>query len=1103
MTENNGLFKEKTIVKLSKKINPTLKQKKAATEWIDLLERNMLTEEVNNYPRFMSIILSSLLGYDTKNFDFESNNIEFLFKNAKSNDLICFEVKGTKTKDLWASQGRDKKTRSTPVNQIIDYMMKYEIPYGALTNYKYFVLFDRNKSYDKYHKFNFLDIKNNPEKLKEFIAIFSKQYIESGFISDLEEESLKEEITFTKEFYKLYHETRLMLIKEFRENCKFKDPLNTPIFIAQIYLNRIMFILFAEDTGKLPKRYFEDTILDILKTKSQITEHTHSVSSTIRTMFLSLDKGSETPIKICAFNGSLFRSNLPETVQFKDLRNDKYFEEEHRDSRLKEETKLLKSDDDLVSQFQNISPIIKNILIMASFDFNTEVNVNILGHIFEQSISDLEELKNKTTSRRKRDGVYYTPEYITDYICRNTIIPYLSKSGTNNTKELVSEYTDNIPELEKKFNNIKILDPACGSGAFLIKAIDILLEIFKEIQNFKQISGTYTKEMKYSLKSQKGKNSLIRALKSMEKSGESSNWIRKNWEEQKAREIIENNIHGVDINGESVEITKLSLFLKMATKNKKLIDLSKNIIQGNSLIDNKEVDKYAFEWNKKFKEIMDNGGFDIIIGNPPYIRVEYIPEHLVNYYKEHYTTATGKFDISSIFIEKSTNLLKNQGTYSIISSYQFIYSSSGIGLRHYLASNTTMELLKFSTSQRIFEGATTYPGIFIFTKNPMNSVLIKEVNVSNNTVSVKKSIRITTDNFKSEKVIVADTSIIEKIQSKKNIIMGKDIGAAKCGVVSSADDVFFINSEIIEKYSLEEKIIYPILGSDNIQKWYLSGSKTFCIYPYYFEDENTKLIDIGEIKLHYPNIFNYLSLHEKRLRSRSQGRKDYSVSNSWYQLNRPREKWIYDSIKIIYPGTTNTPKFALDNDRQLFRNARLYSFVLNEEDVNQYKYLLCILNSTLCKYLMHIKCPPKSHNYYEFSTNFLDEFPFIVYTQNKHKIFVEKAEYIMKLTKEYYDIKTKFLRLVKLNYGIEKTSQKIESFMNISFEDFKKELDKLTKNKISISKQTELMDFFEKNKYTINELKGKIDKTDKEIDKKVYELYDLNDDEIKIIKDTI
>ena len=186
---------------------------------------------------------------------------------------------------------------------------------------------------------------------------------------------------------------------------------------------------------------------------------------------------------------------------------------------------------------------------MESFDFNTEINVNILGHIFEQSISDLEDLKGEKIPRRKKEGVYYTPEYITDYICRNTIIHYLSKSNATTVSELIQEYAEDINELENRFKKLKVLDPACGSGAFLNKAIDVLLEIHKEIIQAKERTGSYSTRGQYSL----------------------TKWN----EESEIQGIIENNIYGVDINRESVEITKLSLFLKLASNNRKLIGLSK------------------------------------------------------------------------------------------------------------------------------------------------------------------------------------------------------------------------------------------------------------------------------------------------------------------------------------------------------------------------------------------------------------------------------------------------------------------------------------------------------------------------------------------------
>ena len=138
-----NLFKPKTLEKLCSDTLPSASQKKAAKKWIELLENNKLEDEKKNYFRFADTILNNLLDYNTKNFDFERHNIEFLFNDSNSKKLVCFEAKGAKTKDLWAYQGRDTKTRATPVNQIWDYLSKYEIPYGILTNYRHFVLFEQ------------------------------------------------------------------------------------------------------------------------------------------------------------------------------------------------------------------------------------------------------------------------------------------------------------------------------------------------------------------------------------------------------------------------------------------------------------------------------------------------------------------------------------------------------------------------------------------------------------------------------------------------------------------------------------------------------------------------------------------------------------------------------------------------------------------------------------------------------------------------------------------------------------------------------------------------------------------------------------------------
>ncbi len=521
MTTQKYLFNQKTIDRLCGEIQLSAKQKKASAEWLQLLQEKKLGDEKSNYPKFMQIVLQDILGYPIKELDFEKNNVEFQFSDSEGKKILCFEAKGTSTKDLFGIQHRTKKEHETPIKQTWDYMGNIGLDYGICTNYEDFVLITKQFGYSRYHLFNFNSINKNEDKLKEFIGIFSKQrIITEGFVEKLYDKSVTEEIEFTEEFYKLFHETRLMLIKAFQEKQNVTN--NEAIYFTQLFLNRIIFIFFVEDKGFLSnKQLFSDRILNLLES-GQPTEHSKKVYDEITELFTAFDKGSQS-LGVFGFNGGLFSGVLPSKIFFFDLKNPKFFAEVRQYSKLQKSTKLNEKSQEIIKKYRNqLNPIIANLLLMDSFDFNSDVNVNILGHIFEQSISDLEELKKEGITRRKKEGVFYTPEYVTDYICRNAIIPYLSKSGVTTIPELINEYEKDIDELESKFKEIKIVDPACGSGAFLIKAIDVLLEIHKEIQIVKDISGKYSSGGQFQL----------------------TKWN----EDTEIRMIIENNIYGVDIN---------------------------------------------------------------------------------------------------------------------------------------------------------------------------------------------------------------------------------------------------------------------------------------------------------------------------------------------------------------------------------------------------------------------------------------------------------------------------------------------------------------------------------------------------------------------------
>ena len=217
---------------------------------------------------------------------------------------------------------------------------------------------------------------------------------------------------------------------------------------------------------------------------------------------------------------------------FLDMRGESFFKDIVLHSSLKKAVELDEPSSVVVKRFRNkLNPIIQNLLTLSSFDFQSEVSVNILGHIFEQSFSDLEELQEtKRISKRKKEGIFYTPEYVTDYICRNTILPYFSRAGVTTIDEVIQERAEDIDKLEEEFRRIKILDPACGSGAFLLKAVSILLELHKAIRVFKESKGSYT------------------VYVSKRKGVTSSSYFRlEKWnEEEEARRIIERNIFGVD-----------------------------------------------------------------------------------------------------------------------------------------------------------------------------------------------------------------------------------------------------------------------------------------------------------------------------------------------------------------------------------------------------------------------------------------------------------------------------------------------------------------------------------------------------------------------------
>ena len=876
------LFNPRTINKLCQDVILTEEQKKNAKKWLKLLKEEKLREEQNNYIPFANIILEGILGYPVNNndiFTHEKNNVEFQCK-LTNNKTVCIETKGTKTVNLFQRQNYSKKEQSTPIKQLWGYMSDAE--FGICTNYRLFILIIREYGTSRHHQFDFETISKDESKLKEFVYIFSKQYIENDFVINLQEQSVTEEKELTDEFYKLFHETRLMLIKEFHKGDVTK---NMSILMAQIFLNRLIFWFFAEDRGFVSRKLFYNKIISMLNTKP--TEYSKSVFVGINDMFTIFDKGSY-EIDVFGFNGGLFNGEIPHNVYFNDLQEKKYFNLVRQNFKLSKFTQIDENTQEIIQKYHNLNPIISNLLLMESFDFTTDVNVNILGHIFEQSITDLEELQGNKESKRKKEGVYYTPEYITDYICRNTIIPHLSKSGKiTDPYDLVDEYREDIKDLEKKFKDITICDPACGSGAFLVKAVDVLLDIHKSIQEYKELQGLYSGLDKWN-------------------------------EESEMRDIIENSIYGVDINREAVEISRLAMFFKTVSTKRKLPDLSKNILVGNSIISDK-VNPNAFSWNDKFPEIFwhqeikknidqkHENGFSIIIGNPPYVRQESLENKEQMQLSENSDLTQykipSKMDLSGYFFYHSLDILKNKGKIGFIASDSWMSFGYGKSLQQLLLDKCSIDVL-MRTQFNVFEDADI---------RTVTTILKKSID-SNNTVKLIYA-------KKKEELLKADSKPISKRQPEFEIgnwidyfaeskfipriemVKLSDTGNVKRGKTTGCNDFFVLTKDVIEKYNIVEKYLKPIISNDiHFGLLEYSDSKEYLLNV---NESKGKLVKSEDGK----KVLKYIEHGEKTTITPKRGKnpKPCLISelstvknrNIWYSLNLKDADRIFLS-QIIY-----------------------------------------------------------------------------------------------------------------------------------------------------------------------------------------------------------
>ena len=1012
------LFDQKTIDTKFSKIAFSQEQRKIAHGWIEKLNGGGLEKEQENYFTFRDDILRDLLGYPERRINFSKQFVEFSAVDDKGVTAACIECKGAKTKDLFARQHYGKKEQETPFIQTYTNMGRFpEISYGVCTNYKDFVLLIHKYGTTKCHQFNFLDIGESDDKLREFLGIFSyENLIIKKIHGDLYKDSATAEKKLTEEFYQIFKETREMLIESFVKNGQIDK--NESIHFAQLYLNRLIFVFFLSDNGLLKRRLFTEGMKKLLGI-GHCASFSRSVWSFTMNLFSLMDRGQETP-HYFGYNGGLFREAIPQNVYFSDMVEPKEFDHITRKIKIKKRPALDEFISKEIDQYGGrLSPIILNLLIMDSYSFKNEINVYILGHIFEQSIADIEILKKQTVSKRKRQGVFYTPEYITDYICRSTIIASLSEKNSSTVAELIDEHEDNLAGLESKIRNIRILDPACGSGAFLVKATQTLLDIDREMQNRRRAVPSQTKITEYSA-------------------------------EKEIVKIIEKNIFGIDINKESNEITKLSLFLEMTTIERKLPNLSRNILNGNSIIDCESHSPNPFKWDSEFREIIKGGGFDIIIGNPPYIPTELMSDTEKEFYSTHFRGIFRKYDTSVLFIENCLKYLKPNGhlgfivplTWQTGNNYQnfrkLIFSEQGARL-------TSLVNLPFD----VFKDPYVDTGIAIF----------------------KKTVKI--DAFRAymypkyEKINNVNDNLGEFIRHER---------------IFNQPDYKVLPSDIIYERLSKAGVNFETLGAVTKSVQGIVTSKY-------------AISDTKKSKAHLPFL---LKADANRYR--------FLVKKSGFidSTKIPTIVDLYTGPKIIIRRIISRQNrlMAFHEDSGIVTNKDYNPFVVTSND-NDVFYILGIVNSKFFSYLYYFTSAiAQKDDYRQTTLTELRKMPIAKASKGRKKNVSAKARRLTNLTSRYFAERDRILRRVSENFQI-KITDKLSDITNIEFEEFKTEIELLSKNKMPLDEQDQWNEYLQKNKSKLVDLRNEIESVENELDELVYGLYCVTKKEKRLIEQNI
>lgn len=995
---------------------------------------------------------------------------------------VLSEFKDIKS-NLDAYQNRKGNNRS-PVKQALDYLAEARrgmyltesiVPTWAIvTDMNEFRLYWFDRAPEQYLSFVIQPkdlfqgkgLLDNTEKARFDLFLFSRVFhkdvlLTKGGKSKLEQLIARQWVQqreLENTFYKEYRAFRERLYETLVEaNPDFPGTKGRLVRLAQKILDRCIFIFFCEDMGhalNYPPQLLRNLLINDSRDEFY-DPNEHTIWARLKSLFKSMNEGTQfRQHKINQFNGGLFADD-PE-LNALEIPN-KIFcvpgqgENEaslysHKETLLYLSAAYNYASEGLAAD-QGREPIPGD---SAKADPSKSLGLYTLGRIFEQSITELEILEAKADgllsvneeSKRKRDGVYYTPEWVVEKIVHHTVSPLLDELKTQagwpkEEGKYPSEHA--IEAYRKELHKLKILDPACGSGAFLITALRYLVTEWHALRGLEEVAAKA--ELDKALSAKKGVTQARRRVRETQNVRDDASLIN---------DILKENIYGVDINPASVEISRLALWLHTARGDKPLSSLEGSIKTGNSLIGpdfyegRMDLDRYdldqrerinAFDWETEFPDVFENGGFDAVVGNPPYVKLQ-------NFRKVHAdmaeclktradgtaayeSTQTGNFDLYLPFIEKGLHLLNEHGRLGYICPSLWEMNDYGAGLRGLIERGRNLDgWINFRAFQ-VFDEAITYCALQFFSKQENESIKIAmagDGEVSENPWPDEScELPYEQIGFGNRWLLLTgdERDLIDKLTNSCSMLGAPEVTTGIYqGLITSADPIYHLNRLGPNSYECspsgqepymveaEDEIMHPLVSGEHAKRYTSPTTEKYLLFPYERTDQGMRLISQKDMERRFPGAWKYLKSYESQLRKRESNKHD---DDQWYRFGRNQNLDKQEVPKLIVAQTVPNLRVCFDVDGEFYiNNVRVNG--ISAESTGQLWYLLGILNSKAANFVFKRIAKIKVNNFYEANKQFIAPLPIPNATDEPKESIASQSEDLQALTTKRRDLASRIAK---------------------------------------------------------------------------------------------